>query len=59
MFQNNIVARLCFNLANANGLEDGGTNRETIAKEMTAAAIAKAQAIARECISIGYRKCGY
>ena len=46
------------NLAAANGYKLGGTNRDDFAKEMSPAAIERAQAMARECMSSGYTKCG-
>ena len=55
LLQDKIVTPKWFNLANANGFEDGGTNRETIAKEVTPAAIEKAQAMASERKRSGWR----
>ena len=57
--QDNTVAHMWFNIASANGTELGGTNRDTIAKEMTPADISKAQAMAIECMNSDYKKCGY
>lgn len=39
VLQDKIVTPKWFILANANGFEDGGTNRETIVKEVNSAAI--------------------
>ena len=52
------MAHMWSNIGAANGNEGGGINRDEIAKEMTPAAIEKAQAMARECMSSGYTKCG-
>ena len=53
--QDKIVTSKWFILANANGFEDGGINRETIVKEVTPSAIEKAQAMASERKRIGWR----
>tara|TARA_B100000768_G_scaffold71595_1_gene68612 strand:- start:643 stop:795 length:153 start_codon:yes stop_codon:yes gene_type:complete len=47
------------NIGSANGIENGGKYRDIVAKTMTPAAIEKAQAMARECMSSDYKKCGY
>ena len=59
VLQDNSVAHMWFNIGSANGSELGGTNRDRISKQMTPAAIKKAQAMARECMNSGYTKCGY
>ena len=59
VIQDNAMAHMWYNIGAANGNELGGTNRDKIAKEMTSAAIEKAQAMARECMSSNYKKCGY
>ena len=59
VLQDNTMAHMWYNIGAANGNENGGTNRDRIAKEMTPAAIEKAQAMARECMSSNYKKCGY
>ena len=59
VLQDNVMAHMWYNIANANGTELGGKARERIAKKMTPAAIEKAQAMARECMSSDYKKCGY
>jgi uncharacterized protein len=59
VLQDNTLAHMWFNIGSANGNEHGGTNRDKISKEMTPAAIEKAQAMARECMNSGYAKCGY
>ena len=43
--------------AASNGDEDGGKNRDKVAKEMTASQIEKAQNLARECIRKEYKGC--
>ena len=59
VLQDNVMAHMWYNLAAANGNEKSGEWRDEIAKEMTPAAIGKAQAMARECMSSGYTKCKY
>ena len=59
VLQDNATAHMWYNIGAANGNELGGTNRDNLAKQMTPAAIEKAQAMARECMSSGYTKCGY
>ena len=56
--QDSIMAHMWYNLGAANGHKLSGTNRDEIAKQMTPAAIEKAQAMALECMSSGYTKCG-
>jgi hypothetical protein len=48
-----------FNIASALGDDDAAKNREIVANKMTAADISKAQAMARECMSSDYQKCGW
>jgi hypothetical protein len=52
------MAHMWYNLAAANGVEKSGEWRDEIAKKMSPAAIEKAQAMARACMSSGYAKCG-
>ena len=59
VLQDNTMAHMWFNIGSANGNETGGSNRDTIAKAMTPTAIEKAQAMASECRSNDYKKCGY
>jgi len=59
VLQDNAVAHMWYNIGAADGYELGGTNRDKIAKKMTPAAIEKAQAMAKECMSSNYKKCGY
>ena len=59
VLQDNVMAHMWYNIGAANGSELGGTNRDSISKGMTQQAIEQAQQIARECMSSGYKKCGY
>ena len=59
VLQNNIIGYMWSNIASANGYKDGATIRDLLAKQMTPAAIEKAQAMARECMSSKYKECGY
>ena len=59
VLQDNIIAHMLFNLGATNGHDEARELRIGITKEMTPAAIEKAQAMARECLSSGYTKCGY
>jgi uncharacterized protein len=58
VLQDNVIAHMWYNLAAANGLGLSRESRNLIAESMTPAAIEKAQAMARECMSSGYTKCG-
>ena len=57
--QNNIMAHMWYNLGSANGAENAGEWRDERAGLMTAADIAKAQAMAQKCMNSGYKDCGY
>ena len=57
--QNNIMAHMWYNLASANGAENAGEWRDERAGLMTAADIAKAQAMAQKCMNSGCKDCGY
>ena len=59
VLQDSVMAHMWSNIGAANGYEIGGTNRDEIAEKMTLADISKAQAMARECMSSGYKECGY
>ena len=59
VLEDNVMAHMWYNIGAANGNELGGTNRDSISKGMTQQAIEQAQQIARECMSSGYKKCGY
>ena len=58
VIQNYIIAHMWFNIGSANGAEFSGKWRDNIALGMTPEAIEKAQAMAQECISSGYKNCG-
>ncbi len=59
VLQDNVMAHMWYNIAAANGNSKAGEYRDKRAVLMTSAAIEKAQAMARECMSSGYKKCGY
>ena len=59
VLQDNVLAHMWFNIGSANGIEIGGDNRDSLAKDMTQEAIAKAQAMARECMRSNYQHSGY
>jgi TPR repeat protein len=59
VLQDNVMAHMWYNIGAANGDELGGEQRDSIAEGMTQQAIEQAQAMARECMSSGYTKCGY
>jgi TPR repeat protein len=57
--QDHVMAHMWYNIAAANGVEDAPVFRDEIAAEMTSSDISKAQAMARECMSGGYKNCGW
>ena len=63
--QDNVMAHMWYNITSANGNagpsinELNSSSRDKIAKTITPADISKAQAMARECMSSDYKKCGY
>ena len=59
VFQNNISAHMWYNIAAVNGTEASKKRRDDFAAQMTAADISKAQAMAEECMSSGYKNCGW
>ena len=59
VLQDNVMAHMWFNIGATDRDELAVYARDRIAKKMTPAAIEKAQAMARECMSSGYTKCGY
>jgi len=59
VMMNKILSYMWYNISAANGREDSGTYRDNLAEEMTTGDISKAQAMARECMNSGYKKCGY
>ncbi len=56
--QNYVKAHMWFNISSANGGLFGGQQRDLLEKYMTREEIAKAQAMAQECMSSGYKNCG-
>jgi TPR repeat protein len=58
VIQSNKIAHMWHNIASANGDEHSAEWRDEIALKMTPEAIEKAQAMAQECISSGYKSCG-
>ncbi|WP_435137894.1 tetratricopeptide repeat protein [Pseudopelagicola sp. nBUS_19] len=59
VLKDGVIAHMWFNIANANGDEFSGGSREDVAETMSQQAIESANALARECLSSGYEKCGY
>ena len=58
VLQDNVMAHMWYNIASANGDDKAGDWRDERAGLMTPADISKAQAMARECMSSDYTKCG-
>jgi TPR repeat protein len=58
VLQDNVMAHMWYNIASANGASKAGEYRDERAGLMTSAAIEKAQAMAHECMSSGYKNCG-
>ena len=59
VMQDNISAHKWYNIASANGYKKSSEWRDEIAAKMTATDISKAQAMAKECMSSGYKNCGW
>ena len=59
VLQDNVMAHMWYNIASANGEDKAGEWSDERAGLMTPADISKAQAMARECMNSGYKKCGY
>ena len=59
VLKNKILSYMWYNISAANGRKDGDTNRDNLAKNMSQASIEKAKAMATDCMSSGYTKCGY
>lgn len=57
--QDNVRAHMWYNIASANGDKNAAKNREDVAAKMTREDISKAQAMAQECMSSGYKNCGW
>jgi uncharacterized protein len=59
VLQNNILSHMWYNIASANGNKKSSEWRDEIATKMTSADISKAQAMAKVCMSSGYKNCGW
>jgi uncharacterized protein len=59
VLQDNILSHMWYNIASANGNKKSSEWRDKIAAKMTAADISKAQTMAKECMSSGYKNCGW
>ena len=59
VLQDDVTAHMWYNIGAANGNKLSGIKRDNVAEDMTRQAIEQAQAMARECMSSGYKKCGY
>ena len=57
LIQDNVYARMWFNIAASNGDTGAVKNRDIIAKQMMAADISKAQGLARACVAKKYKGC--
>ena len=57
LIENNVYAHMWFNIGFSNGDENGGKNRDVVAKRMTPSQIEKAQDLARECVKKNYKEC--
>ena len=57
VIQDNVYAHMWGNIGAANGNEEGGKLRDTVAKNMTPSQIEKAQTLARECVAKNYKGC--
>ena len=55
--QDFVYAHMWFNVAASQGHENGASNRDLLAKEMTPSQIAKAQELARECVKKKFKGC--
>ena len=59
VLQDNVMAHMWYNIASASGNDKAGEWRDKRAGLMTPADISKAEAMASECMSSNYKKCGY
>ena len=59
VLQDNVMAHMWYNIASDNGNSKAGEWRDERAGLMTPADISKAQTMAHECMSSGYKKCGW
>ncbi|XHY18484.1 hypothetical protein SuNHUV7_32980 (plasmid) [Pseudoseohaeicola sp. NH-UV-7] len=57
VIENDIFAYMWWNIAASLGIEDAKKNRDKVADEMTREEIAKAQALAAECVTKNYKGC--
>ena len=57
VIQDIVYAHMWSNIAAANGNQDGVTNRDILAKRMTASQFEKAQELARECAQKNNKGC--
>jgi TPR repeat protein len=57
VLKDNVYAHMWANISASNGSENGGKNRDVIAKDMTPADISAAQNLARECVRKKYKGC--
>jgi TPR repeat protein len=55
--QDYIYAHMWFNIAASNGSADAAGNRDIVAGKMTAAQIARAQELAKQCVAKNYKGC--
>jgi hypothetical protein len=55
--QDDVYAHMWFNIAAASGDKEASTNRDIVAKQMTATQIEKAEKLASECIAKEYKEC--
>ncbi len=53
-----VLAQMWFNIASANGDEKAGKNWDLLERRMSKAAIARATALARKCMSSNCKTCG-
>ena len=52
-----VKAYMWSNISASNGNDNGGKNRDIIAKQMTPSQIEEAQKLARECVAKNYKGC--
>ena len=57
VLQDNVYAHMWFNIAASNGYAAAVKGRDIVGKQMTATALEKAQALARECVKKNYKGC--
>ena len=58
VIQNKVIAHMWYNIASANGEGYAAELRDEISLKMTREALEKAQTMAQDCISSGYKNCG-